>query len=116
MRITKQWAAAKLAVDTNDPNTTAPDDSRLFQGPSTRQTTPTAAYVLAVGGPITVELWMYSDQMKQWFKVAAATACAQDALTYLPTIPPLDGGALFLRVTVNAGTAAGCGVGFQGAN
>ena len=114
MRITKQWSGAQLAVDTNDPNTDAPAENRLFQGPATRDTSPSAAYVLVTGGAMTVELWMYSDQLKRWFKVVAATACAQDALTYLSTVPPLDGGDLFLRVTINAAGAA-AGVGFQGA-
>ncbi len=99
-----------LAVDTDPPNTTAPDEKRVFVTTSSNDA---AVYCLALGGAVTVQLWGYLAG--RWFKIGAAQACPVDTMTYLPAIPPMDVGNLYLQVTVNT-TAACTGIhwGFQG--
>lgn len=104
-------SSVAIAVDSDDPNTTAPATNRIFEA-ATRPDQ-SLAYVLAVGGAATVQLWGYDPISKRWFKLGAATSCAQDTLTYLPVIPPLDFGLLYLQVTINS-AATYLGVGLQG--
>jgi hypothetical protein len=104
-------AGSSLSADTN-PNTTEPPEDRIFYGPERPDVAAQQAYVTSIGGSLTVQLWMWSRELKRWFSLCAATACAQDAATLLPNVVPDGGAKLFAAVTAGAGTQFG--VGFTG--
>jgi hypothetical protein len=107
---TSQASAAPIAVDAVTPNTTAPNDLRTFTGATGKDTDPTALYAVAVAGAITLQLWGYFSSLKRWAKIGAATACAEDTVTALPT-PPVGLPVMYAQVTVNAACtqyAIGC--------
>jgi len=103
-------AGSALSVD-DAPNTTEPAASRTFVGPTRPGSVPQQAYAVAIGGAMTVQLWMWSATLKRWCSLGAATACAQDAATLLPNVVPDGGQTLFAQITVNAaGTQLGVGL------
>jgi len=50
-------SASPLAVDSDDPNATAPNDLRTFVGPTERGIDASAVYAIPVGGAMTLQLW-----------------------------------------------------------
>lgn len=95
-------SASPLAVDTDSPNTTEPSELRTFHAmPLGRDGTATAAYAVAIGGAVTLQLWTYMVDVKRWCKIGTATACAEDTLTQLGT-PPIGADVLYAQVTENS--------------
>ena len=107
-----------VATDT-DPNTAAPDVTRVFNSPKpSLYTRPTVAWFLANQGCV-IQLWMYSSLLARWFKVGAPVTLTADTMTDIgagttantATIP--DYIPLFLQVTANAGSATIIGMGLH---
>lgn len=97
-----RYPATSVTVDTNDPNTTAPDEMRRFAAPSGRDSAASAVCAVAVGGSVTLQLWGYVPAFKRWAKIGSATAVAADTVVELAT-PPTDMPSLFAQVTAVAG-------------
>jgi hypothetical protein len=101
-----------LVVDASTPNVAEPSELRVFVGTSGKDTDPTALYAAPVGGGITLQVWGYVAQLKRWMAIGAATACAVDAITQLPT-PPVGTAKLYAQLTVNT-TCTQYAIGFMG--
>lgn len=93
-----------IAADA-DPNTTEPPDALVVGTPIKNATTlggPVEALAMVQGGAsTTVEVWIHSAQLDQWFLHAAAVACATDETTSLGDIP--CDARTFFRVTAGDG-------------
>lgn len=102
---------AALAVDP-DPNTTMPDASRVFYGPSRgrhNRVDSTSTYILT-DAACQLQLWYYVREVGKWFMHASAGPAAMTSVSI--TAPPIPRLPMFIRVQANAGGAKFVGMYF----
>jgi len=99
-----------IAVDASDPNTSAPDSTRVFFTPKIKQMIAGLVADLACQ----VEVWVYLKSMAKWVKVLAATSLTANVVSFfgngLASAALPDNVPCFIRVVANAGSATYIGM------
>lgn len=88
------------------PNTTAPTKHVI----STSETLIQDAFGLVLGGSsVTVQPWVFSEQLDRWFTIGSTIACLDDELIDLIPLP--RNSRVFFQITAVAGGETRLGIG-----